>query len=213
MHFYGGKATIIILRWNLFVSCVIMRASHSEKKGYRNSTPRSTIWLSVIWYSYGYYFVAALTQGYCLINMIIKEKVPLGVLKWYPFPKGYFFRPFFAPKPIVAIVPQGHCFGTLFSLSACLEMNHWDSYQDIVTCHLSGSPRLRWHADRQRALIVHRVNMLNKPHQRRWGWCKPRNIFPGAQVVIGTHIHQLCLSFIPDENIFGVCADHAYALV
>ncbi len=25
--------------------------------------------------------------------------------------------------------------------------------------------------------------------------------------------HQLCLSFIPDENIFGVRADPAYALV
>ena len=31
---------------------------------------RSTIWLSVIWY----YFGAPVTQGYCFINMIIKEK-------------------------------------------------------------------------------------------------------------------------------------------
>ena len=57
-----------------------------------------------------------------------------------------------------------------------------------------------------------------------WGLCGPRNtLTDDPAAIIGTqepifHLttmicHQLCLSFMPDDNILGVRTDPVYALV
>ncbi len=64
-----------------------------RKKGYRNSTPRSAIWLFVIWYPYGRVLAR-------MINMIIREKrVPLWkkrIICSNSTPEAPFWYPFFS---------------------------------------------------------------------------------------------------------------------
>ena len=107
----------------------------TQKKGDRNSTPKSTFWLSVIWYPQGYYFGAPVTQGYCFTNM-----VPLGVLYLW-------------------IVPLSRK-GTLFSINMITKETRVPLWKKGTICSNSTQGELFWYPFFSECLQLERFSAL-----------------------------------------------------